>query len=64
MVGIERHFLVERMSLTKPPTFLREKYPYQNDYMEMYIKSIHYQLWTIITKGNINIKVLEEDWTR
>jgi len=27
----------------------------------MYIKSTHYQLWTIITKGDIEIKVLEED---
>jgi len=41
--------------------FLGEGFPYWKVMMEMYIKSMHYQLWQIITKGDIKISSSKED---
>jgi len=35
-------FIIEGTSLTRPPGFTGEDYPYWKDKMEMYIKSTHY----------------------
>jgi len=45
MDGMEPYLIVEGASLSKPPTLLREDFPYEKDMMEMYVNSIHYQLW-------------------
>jgi len=62
MAGMERKFNSKGASLIRPLMFLGKDCPYWKDKMEMYIKSIHYQLWTIISKGDVTIKALKEVW--
>ena len=46
-------FILDGASLTRPLGFIREKYLYWKDKIEMYIKSNYYKLWLIITNGDI-----------
>ncbi|RDX89686.1 hypothetical protein CR513_28557, partial [Mucuna pruriens] len=52
MINLEAQFILEKASLTRPPTFTRKDYPYLRDRMEMYIKSTQYNIWEIITCGD------------
>ena len=48
-------FIIEGVSLTRPPGFTGEDYPNWKDRMEMYIKSNHQKLQLIITNEDIPI---------
>ena len=53
MPNQEQQLIAEGASLSRPPAFTGEDFPYWKDRMEMYIKSTHYRLWNIITSGDI-----------
>ncbi len=61
-----KQLVVEESSITRPPAFLGEDYPYWRDRIEMFIKSTQYNLWGISTKGdyvpkNAGGQIIEED---
>ena len=55
MTDNQHQFITKGESLTRPPSFIGEDYPYQKDKMNMYIKSTQYKIWLIITNGDIPI---------
>jgi len=61
MVGIKPHLIAKGFFLSIPPTFLEEEFHHWKDMMKMYVKFPHYQLWKIITHGDIEIYFLEEE---
>jgi len=62
MADDQCQFITEGTSLTRPPGFVGEDYPYWKDKMKMYIKSTQYRIWLIITNGDIRIHRLEAGW--
>jgi len=46
---MEKTLIAKGASLTRPPTFIKEHFPYWKDKIDIYVKSTHYQLWQNIT---------------
>ena len=63
MVDNQHKFITKGASLTRPPGFAEENYPYQKDIMEMYIKSTQYEIQLMITNRDIPIHKPEDEWT-
>ncbi|RDX94606.1 hypothetical protein CR513_22991, partial [Mucuna pruriens] len=52
-------FIPEVASLLRSSTFNEEDYIYQHDHIKMYIKSTQYNVWRIITHGDLVIIKLD-----
>ncbi|KAK8585731.1 hypothetical protein V6N13_050703 [Hibiscus sabdariffa] len=62
MASTSRNNLYESQSITKPPYFNGDNYPYWKNRMRLFIKSNDYQVWDVVEDGPFILSKREGDW--